>query len=180
MVFIVINWRWDKIDKLEGQGKWNDAKNLLLSKWLVDPSNPKTTIRLGFFCWFVLVEHFPLGIIDVELDELESVLREVTDHGLIHFASNEDFLWCFGYMIALFPYYFGDYEHWEKKGELMLKQAYEMQPNDPVYKYSYMCSLPNSRDKYKAEFEQIQSVLEQRFPGDGVLSNYFKSVWQRN
>jgi len=62
-----------------------------------------------------------LGIQDVDFDELETILRQVTDFGLDNFMTNEDFLWCFGYMISLFPYYFGNYEYWEEKGMVDVK-----------------------------------------------------------
>jgi hypothetical protein len=120
-----------------------------------------------------------LGIKDVDFDELETMLHKVTDFGLVNFMKNEDFLWCFGYMISLFPYYFGDYEYWEEKGISMLKRAYELCPNEPVYKYSYLGSFPKNNGKLKNEFQQVQAVLEDRFQGEGILSEYFKSVWHR-
>ncbi|MEE6452637.1 hypothetical protein RAH41_18900 [Gottfriedia acidiceleris] len=173
----MINWKWAEVDALESQGKWNEAKTILVKHWNQNRNDIKTVIRLGFFCWFVLVEEGPLGIKGVDFDELESVLRQITDFGLENFMANEDFLWCFGYMISLFPYYFGDFEYWEEKGKTMLKRAYDLCPNDPVYKYSYMGSIPNTYGKHKYEFQQVRAVLEDRFQGKGLLSGYFKSVW---
>lgn len=172
----MINWKWAEVDALESQGKWNEAKTILVKQWNQNRNDIKTVIRLGFFCWFVLVEERPLGIKGVDFDELESVLRQITDFGLENFMANEDFLWCFGYMISLFPYYFGDFEYWEEKGKSMLKRAYDLCPNDPVYKYSYMGSIPNKNGN-KYEFQQVRAVLEDRFQGKGLLSGYFKSVW---
>lgn len=173
----MIDWRWQEVDTLESQERWNEAKSLLIKHWRQNPNDLKVIIRLGFFCWYVLVEEGPLGIKDVDFDELETVLNEVTHFGLANFMTNEDFLWCFGYMISLFPYYFGDYDYWEEKGILMLKRAYELCPDEPVYRYSYFSSLPNNDGKLKDEFYQVQAVLEDRFQGEGVLSEYFKSVW---
>lgn len=173
----MIDWRWQEVDTLESQERWNEAKSLLINHWRQNPNDLKVIIRLGFFCWYVLVEEGPLGIKDVEFDELETVLNEVTHFGLANFMTNEDFLWCFGYMISLFPYYFGAYDYWEEKGISMLKRAYELCPDEPVYRYSYFGSLPNTERKLKDEFYQVQAVLEDRFQGEGVLSEYFKSVW---
>ena len=136
-----------------------------------------TQLSWGFFCWYVLTEEGPLEIQDVDFDELETILRQVTDFGLVNFGTNEDFLWCFGYMISLFPYYFGEFEYWEEKGISMLKRAYEICPDEPVYKYSYLGSFPNSDEKLKDEFQKVHVVLKDRFQGNGVLSEYFKSVW---
>ena len=47
-----------------------------------------------------------------------------------------------------------------------------------MYKYSYLASLPGSGGKLKAELQQVQTVLEDRFQGEGILSEYFKSVWR--
>lgn len=124
----------------------------------------KTTVRLGFFCWYVVVEQGPLGITDADIDtdELESVLTEVTNFGLAHFITHEDFLWCFGYMIS------------------MLKHAYELYPEEPIYKYSYLGSFTNTyrtRRTRKNELKRVKPVLEDRFRGEGLLSEYFKSIF---
>lgn len=178
----MIDWTWTEVDKLEKQEKWNEAKAYLLNSWRQNPPDLKTVIRLGFFCWYVVVEQGPLGITDadVDMDELESLLEEVTHFGLAHFMTNEDFLWCFGYMISMFPDYFGDYEQWEEKGISMLKRAYELYPEEPVYKYSYLGSFPNTYGTLKNELKQIQPVLEDRFKGEGLLAEYFKEVLRQH
>lgn len=173
----MIDWQWVEVDTLEKQERWTEAKSFLIKSWRENPQELKGTIRLGFFCWYVLVEGECLGIKDVDFVELETVLKEVTHFGLAHFMTNEDFLWCFGYMISLFPYYFGDYENWEKKGISMLKSAYRLCPNEPVYRYSYFSSFSNTDTKLKDEFHQVQVVLEDRFQGEGLLSQYFRDVW---
>ncbi len=175
----MIDWTWPEVDRLEHQENWNEAKKYLLKAWQQNPTDLKMTVRLGFFCWYVVVEQGPLGITDADIDtgELESILTEVTNFGLAHFMAEEDFLWCFGYMISMFPYYFGDYEQWEEKGDSMLKRAYELYPEEPVYKYSYLGSLPNTYGTRKNELKQVKSVLEDRFRGEGLLSEYFNSVF---
>ncbi|WP_226669630.1 hypothetical protein [Metabacillus litoralis] len=172
-----MDWRWKEVDTLESRERWNEAKSLLIKNWRQKPNDLKVIIRLGFFCWYVLVEEGPLGIKDVDFDELENVLNEVTHFGMANYMTNEDFLWCFGYMISLFPYYFGEYEYWEEKGISMLKLAYELCPDEPVYRYSYLGTFLNTEGKLKDEFYQVHAVLEDRFQGEGVLSEYFKSMW---
>ncbi|MGE7118883.1 hypothetical protein ACQKIC_01525 [Peribacillus sp. NPDC046944] len=178
----MIDWQWVEVDTLERQEKWNEAKSLLIKSWRQNPQDLKVAIRLGFFCWYVLVQEGPLGIKDVDFNELEAVLKEVTHCGMANFITNEDFLWCFGYMISLFPYYFGDYEYWEEKGISMNKSAYERCPDDPIYTYSYLASFPNTDQKLKGKFhqvkDQVKAVLEDRFQGEGVLSEYFRDVWR--
>lgn len=152
-------------------------KSFLCDTGIQNRSDLKTTIRLGFFCWYVLVEDGPRGITGVDFNEVEMLLHEVSEHGLNNYINNADFLWSFGYMISLFPYYFGEYEQWEAKGKKMLKMAHELFPDEPVYRYSYLASLPNTYGKHGDEFQRLHAVLDERFKGEGVLSRYFKSVW---
>jgi hypothetical protein len=174
-----MDWRWSEVDALEKQEKWNEAKSLLTKEWQQNPTDLKRTIRLGFFCWYVLVEHFPLGTTDIDLRELDTLLKKITDYGLANFKTNEDFLWCFGYMIALFPFYFGEDEYWEAKGFSMLKRAYERCPDEIVYRYTYLSMHPNTYENQKDEYHQLQAVLKERFQGEGLVSDYFKSIWHR-
>lgn len=174
----MINWQWPEVDKLESEERWNEAKSLLIESWRQNPNDVKILIRLGFFCWYVLVEEGPLKIQNVDMDELDSILKEVTQIGFEHFKTNVDFLWCFGYMISLFPEHFGDnYNDWEEKGRSMLKFVYELHPDDPVYKYTYLGSLSTSINDIKDEFHQLQEVVKERFQGSGLLSSYFKDIW---
>ena len=174
----MIDWQWTEVDALESQEKWNEARSLLIKNWQENPQDLKVNIRLGFFCWYLLVEDVPLGVKNVDLDELTAILVQVTNFGLANFEDCEDFLWIFGWMISLFPYYFGDYEDWEEKGKSMLKGAHELSPDDPIYRYSYIGSLHSSEAELKNEFQQLQVVLEDRFQGKGLLSEYFKDIWR--
>lgn len=175
----MMDWKWPEVDALESQEKWNEAKTLLIKNWRQNPSDVKVAIRLGFFCWYISVEYFPLGIKEEDLQEPWDVLKEVTHFGLANFWENEDFLWCFGYMMALFPWYFGEDEVWEAKGFSMLKRAYELCPDEIVYRYTYLSMLSDPYEKQRDEFYQLQTVLEERFQGNGLVSDYFKGIWHR-
>lgn len=174
----MINWQWEEVDLLEKNSEWDEAKALLMKNWNQNPYESQVAIRLGFFCWYVLTEEVSLEGNYINFEELETVLRQVTNFGLSNFMKNEEFLWCFGYMISLFPYYFGEYELWLEKGNSMLRSAYELNPNEQVYKYTYLASYSTLEGKsLETEFQKLQCVLEDRFQGVGVLSEYFKSVW---
>lgn len=174
----MIDWTWTEVDRLEKQEKWNEAKVYLLKSWRQHPDDLKTVIRLGFFCWYVTFEHGPLGITenDIDIKELESLLKEVTHDGLRHFMNHEDFLWCFGYMISMTPYYFGEDDEWEEKGKSMLRHAHELCPDEPIYTYSYFGSFLNTHILLENESQHIQQILEERFKGEGLLFEYFKST----
>lgn len=163
---------------LEKNSEWDEAKALLMKNCNHNPYESKAAIRLGFFCWYVLTEEVSIEDNYLNFEDLETVLRQVTNFGLTNFMKHEEFLWCFGYMISLFPYYFGDDDLWSERGNSMLKSAYELNPNEQVYKYTYLASYSTPEEKsLEAEFQKLQCVLEDRFQGVGILSEYFKSVW---
>ncbi|MDW0113115.1 hypothetical protein QT711_07945 [Sporosarcina saromensis] len=174
----MIDWQWPEIDALENDGKWIEAKSLMMNQWNQNPYDLKTTIRLGFFCWYFLTEEEPLEVEDLNVEELATLLNQITDFGLTNFMTNEEFLWCFGYMISLFPYYFGEYACWQAKGDSMLKSAVELSPREQVYTYTYLAAHSNPDGKLvKEEFRKLQVIVEDRFRGEGLLSVYFKDVW---
>jgi hypothetical protein len=44
----MMDWRWTEVDSLESQGKWNEAKSLLIKSWNQNPSDLKTVFDLVF------------------------------------------------------------------------------------------------------------------------------------
>lgn len=73
----MIDWRWTEVDALEGQQRWNEAISLLIKNWRKNPNDLKASIRLGFLCWYMLVEEGPLAIKDVDFDKVQTVLNGV-------------------------------------------------------------------------------------------------------
>ncbi|WP_158512581.1 hypothetical protein [Rummeliibacillus stabekisii] len=45
----MINWKLKDVDTLENQGKWNEAKSILIKLCKDNPLEPKYFIRLGFY-----------------------------------------------------------------------------------------------------------------------------------
>lgn len=62
----------------------------------------------------------------------------------------------------------------------MLKTAYELCPDDPIYKYTDLRSYSNNERKIEEELHHLQAVLEERFQWEGLLSEYFKDIWRIN
>ncbi|WP_251055835.1 hypothetical protein [Exiguobacterium sp. E.VS.2] len=59
----------------------------------------------------------------------------------------------------------------------MLRRAHELCPNEAIYAYSYLGSFSNAYGTRENELQQVQNVLEDRFKGEGLLSDYFKSIY---
>lgn len=78
--------------------------------------------------------------------------------GINLFKKDVDFLWMFGYMISLFPYFFGEYEEWEQRGKKMIEEAMTLKPNDPIIEMLYLSSIPSS--KYKDSCRCWKDLIE--------------------
>lgn len=171
---------WAEIDKLEESQKWCDAKYATLKRWYEDIMNSYSLIRLGFLCWYIIVEWGCIdttGMSEEDFSNCEAVLKEVTEFGINNFADDPEFLWIFGYMITLFPWYFGDHLEWEKKGTDMLAFAHHLKPEDPVI--TMVCLNGQPERQYQDACQNSKALLTTRFQGVGVMSTYFRQVLNR-
>lgn len=176
----MIDWYWKEADELEEQGKWDEAKDYMLSEWKKDPQDLKKFIRLGFLCWYVVVEWGCIDTTDIDYDKYENMLKKLTNFGLNNF-DDADFLWTFGYIISLFPFYFGEYEEWESKVGEVLEKAHNLRPDDPVIKLVYLGSKNDAQYKkeYQATCHIVAPILKSRFRGNGEMQQYFREVLYR-
>lgn len=170
---------WDYINNLEKNYKYKEVYNLLKKEWVSVPQDLKITIYLGFLCWYTVVEWstFEHNFEESEYSIVEETLIEVTKSGINMFNKDVDFLWMFGYMISLFPYYFGVYEEWEYRGKKMIEEAKALRPNDPIIEMLYLAGVPSS--KYKDSCKRAKPIVLERFNGEGKLNEYFRDVLDR-
>jgi hypothetical protein len=173
----MINWCWPEVDQLEQKEDWNEARDYMYNEWKKEKLNLKKYLRLSFLCWYIVVESGCLNDSTINDAEYEYLLMEIKDFGFKHFSQDSEFLWVYGYMISLFPYYFGEYEEWEEKGNQMIYKAYKLNSQDPIVKYIYIRSFPSSIVPGAREIEQVvNKLLPERFKGNGQLQSYFKEV----
>lgn len=173
----MINWHWEKVDTLECQEKWNEAKDYMYEEWKKDSLSLKKYLRLSFLCWYIVVESGCLNDPSINSEEYENILLEIKDFGFNHFGRDSEFLWIYGYMVSLFPYYFGEYEEWEEKGQQMIYEAHQLRPQDSIIKLVYIRGLPSSVVPGIKDLEQtVNEALPLRFKGNGELQRYFKEV----
>ena len=179
----MIDWYWKEADELEKQEKWNEAKTFMHLEWKRDQKDLKKFIRLSFLCWYVVVDWGCIDTTDLQHEEYENLLKELTNHGLANNSEHPEFLWTFGYMISMFPYYFGEHEEWENIGREMLSKAYHLRPSDPIIKLVYLGSHDSSKldngAMYKTACLEVAPILSLTFKGDGAFQRYFKEVLYR-
>lgn len=130
-----------------------------------------------FFLWYVNVEDIPLGTVElVDKHKLDERLKEVASIGFGQFSENPEFKFVAGYTISLFPYYYGEYEEWEEKGNELLKAAYEQEPNNLIYELAYHGGSFGSNELYNETKLKAKKAVKTEFSGNGILDSYFIEV----
>jgi len=135
-----------------------------------------------FFLWYISVEEVPLEIeAFIITNKINKELDKIGKEGMLTFHNNPDALFILGYTINLFPYFFGDYELWEKKGQEMLTTASELSPENIIYKMVKLGELEYSRQNkdYIAVCELAAPIVNETFSKGGFLNSYFKEVLYR-
>lgn len=172
--------------ELEEQEKWEEAAALLYSQWKAQKNDCDILCTAAFECWFTLEE---CDCTSSSTHNLKRILIEMTEYGKEHFGEDSKFLWLFGYMIILFPFWFyeGDdrwYHQWERCGEKMLLKATRLDPDDPLVRMTYLGGKINGKTDRRCrkvrEYEELKAAitptLQERFPGDTRAERYFKEV----
>ncbi len=130
-----------------------------------------------FFLWYMNVEDVPLGTTKlIEKYNLDEKLKKVTNIGFRQFSANSQFKFVAGYTISLFPYYYGDYEEWENKGNELLKAAYEQEPDNIIFELAFNGSSFGSNEQYNKTKPKASEAIRVEFSGKGLLNSYFGEV----
>lgn len=166
----------EEVSLLEQEEKWEEIRVLLYNKWKSNMNDLDVLIRLSTECWYVL-SFWDICIDNHSLnyDIFIQNLRETYVYGLKNFSDNSKFLWIFGYMIELFPYYFGDYLELEKQAKVLIKQAYSNAPENEIIKMHYNFAFKKRR-KYDHSQKKIEKDISIFFPGKSIMEEYFKEV----
>lgn len=168
---------------LERQGKWEEARALLYSRWSADQRDAGKLYRLLSECWYVLAE-WGCCIRDAETraEQFQKTLMEVTRYGMAHFYDDASFLWMAGYMICLFPHLFYEgtsgelFPAWEKRGKGMLARSVQMDPDNLLSKVLYLGARPDASEAYALTKKQLAPYLHAVFPGNTAIEVYFRDV----
>ena len=182
MVFIEIQ----NLHRLEKEHKWEQAISLLKHKWEQDKNNTNIMLRLASECWYIMSNWDFLDLDDSNLDfnSIQSILIETYNIFLKSNTVNNNALAMFGYMVSLFPnYFYTDYDldgkiflQYENRGKDMLKSACSNEPKNKLYKALYL-GLNNNLDKVVIEAKKdVNNVVQQLFPHDTKIEEYFKDV----
>lgn len=169
--------------ELEKKGKWSNALSLLYNMWKEDRDNLGLLLRVGTECWYRLTywDHdCDYKRVSFNWAEFTQPLHEVTKYGLERFGKCSAFLWIFGYMIKVFPYYFSEesdeYTFLEQKGIDMIKLAYSIEPDNRLIEILINRYVENEDDPDATE-SNIKSDIDYAFDGNTVIEEYFRNIF---
>ena len=135
-----------------------------------------------FFLWYISVEEIPLEIeAFIITNKINEELDKIGKEDMQTFSNNPDALFILGYTMNLFPYFFGDYELWEKKAQVMIIRAAELSPENIIYKMVKLGEIEFARQNkaYIAICELAAPIVNDTFSKGGFLNSYFKEVLNR-
>lgn len=161
---------------------WNSAVKCAYQKWEIQSENENLLCCAGAEIWYALLEmdywrFAPNKIQDMEfvdIDEVHELLWKVASYGEKNFAENVMFNAYFGYMYTVTPYRFngynGDYIGWQKKGERMIRKAFEKEPGNLLVRA--LASIGNDSAFSDACCELWANVTPEQW-GTGAVQEYF-------
>ena len=81
--------------------------------------------------------------------------------------------------MSIFPYEFGDYEAYEKVSADLLKNAINIDSENPIYKMVYFANLKDKDSEYEElKLKSLPFILK-KYSGIGLLNKYFEQVLNR-
>jgi len=170
-----------ELEVLEQNEEWDKARELLYNEWNTDKSDLEKLLRVGTECWYVLTYWERIKSDGLCREMFSITLTEMKNCGDIRFRTSDSFLWVFGYMISLFPYWFNDFDgdiyRWEDHGKCMIRQAVQLQPENIIAK---MLCLVEGSAEYERACVGVRDILSDYFPGNSAIEKYFKEVLNRN
>jgi hypothetical protein len=166
-----------ELEQLELAEEWNKARDLVYTKWINEKMDLDNLLRVGTECWYVLVFWERIDSKGLKRADFSGPLTEVKNFGLSFFKDSDTFNWIFGYMIKLFPYWFGDfdgdYDGWQNMGSNMVKLASEQNPNNRLAK---MLSLSENSKDYNKISHEVKTNIDYYFSSNTEIERYFRRV----
>ena len=168
------------LEELERNEMWDAAIETLYDNWKADEYNVQKLCRVLAECWYVMSEYSAEFSVE-KIKFLKAILIETYQFGMIHFVSNQNFLWLAGYMSSMFPFYFycekveDLYSKIENEGIHMLLVSTQIEPQNLLFKVLYLGTLGFS-EEYDLARHQLMPKLNTIFAGASAIERYFKEV----
>lgn len=165
------------LNDLEDQERWEDAISYLEILWKQEPS-VDSLISVISEIWFVAA--FCYGRSYYEGNKFETAKRMIpyVQVGLRDYADEPKFLAVVGWLMIIFPYFFGDYSEWEDNGKSMIKKAHGLAPADPVIAVLHDLLVGGPMKVYSEYAGKVWDTFSEEEWGQSAVQLYFRSLIQ--
>jgi len=171
---------------LEKQNQWDRAVIYLVEDWRSNKSDLDKLLCAATEVWFVLVFFEQLKFSGmIRKSVLLDYLDELSEYAFEHCSDEFLFNLFFGYMIALFPYFFSisgedeqedSYDYKQQYGFSMCEEAYKLQPESSVAKL-FCLGNGDDDDTFLEAARAASEEIERVFPdGGGAVVDYFRGI----
>jgi len=166
---------------LEKQERWDEARIMLYHEWCADRLSSAKLIRLLSECWYVLsLWDCCIDTNGLSYQSFKDTLIECVEFGLNNFNKEPRFLCVAGYMISMLPHLFytggaEEYSKWDQIGQDMMLRSIKLETNDQIAKVLHL-GTSNSDCSYLSAKKQLAPDLNDYFPNDSAIENYFKDI----
>jgi hypothetical protein len=171
-----MNTELNRIVELEEKKEFDLAFQSYENLYSTNSDNFEVWKHFYFFLW-IIIEDMPNEFI--EKINRENRLQKMFIEGKANFNDNADFNFIVGYTMSIFPYEFGNQEVYEKLSKELIKNAINIDSENPIYKMAYFGDLQDKLLEYEElKFKSLPIVLK-KFNGIGLLNKYFRQVLNR-
>jgi len=153
----------NNIKELDEQDKWNCILQQLRSSWEEQKEDLNRFLCLSTAVWHCCINNDALAPGEIYSTELMNQLEALAEYGWAHFEGRWEFNMFFGYMIDLFPFFFGDWDTMTAKAKAMLALACEQAPDNPIPRVWYYGSF-NGHPLYENAKKDAQTLAINSFP----------------
>lgn len=169
----------DESDQLEAKKDWANAYEVLKRLMRDNPDEPKYLCKLGFLCWYHLMEDEE-NQETLDFDEWAATLLECFAVGQEKWSNDAGYLFIFSYMMGIAEYLFEndtyDYEGIQKLSDELARKAGLLEPDHPLIQRSVI-----NADDYAIEgaHEMMSELANEQINElglSGLMLDYFKDV----
>ena len=168
------------LEMVEESADWESASNHTYLRWTESRDDIDRLLRVGTENWYILTYWERLPDPKPTMTLCSRRLTEAKDFGFSTFPDSPTFLWMFGYMISLFPFWFddfnGDIHHWEESGKQMIRKASSLDPDNAIAR---MLATSEDSPMYPVLCSEVREALHSHFKGNTAIEVYFRSVLDR-
>jgi len=160
---------------------WQKIIKAYEERYKNNPKDKETILRYMYVLFLLLLEDEVVKYPNFNYVKYNGIIRDLFFKSKDLFWNDSDYCFIVGYFLTFGVFetnddYYGYYE----LGNSMIKRAYELQPDNIVYKLAYIGTLNNNKAYLEFKInnkEKINEALEKYFDNRGLMGDYFYMIY---